>query len=75
MNKTDKVFYNGFAVVAIASIVVMLVSVFSSRQNKKQKKPSKRLNDQPTLESATPGVAQTQIRCADSKQLRRILLG
>ena len=36
MNKTDKFLYGGFAIVALAGIVSMLVSVFSPAQAPKK---------------------------------------
>lgn len=61
MNKTDKVLYGGFAVVAIASIEAMLVSVFSPPKQKAEETLKTPKNEQPTLESTTMDVAGTQM--------------
>ena len=56
MNKTDKFLYGGFAAVALAGIVVLLVSVFSppKKTAKETDKSPMTQNGQPTLEIASP---------------------
>ncbi len=56
MNKTDKFLYGGFAAVALAGIVVLLVSVFSppKKTAKETDKTPMTQNGQPTLEIASP---------------------
>lgn len=39
MSKTDKILYDGFAVVALANLVVMLVSVFSPQSKQATSNP------------------------------------
>ena len=39
MSKTDKILYGGFAVVALANVVVMLVSVFSPQSGRATSDP------------------------------------
>lgn len=49
MNKTDKILYSGFAIVAIGVVVAMLVSVFSP-----QKKIAEETAEPPQTEQPTP---------------------
>ena len=69
MNKLDKLLYGGFAVVALAGIVAMLVSIFSPPKQIAEEEtgetPTPPQTEQPTLASATPTVALPQIPIPD----------
>ncbi len=66
MNKTDKLLYSGFAAVALAGIVAMLVSVFSPPKKTAEEETIALPQTEPaTLASATPTVAHPQIPIPD----------
>ena len=53
MNKTDKFLYGGFAAVALAGIVVLLVSVFSSPKQPAEETAKPPKAEQTTIEAAS----------------------
>ena len=56
MNKPDKFLYGGFAAVAIAGMVAMLVSVFSPPKKTAEEKPPQKIDaaSPPTVQTALP---------------------
>ena len=68
MNKTNKILYGGFAAVALAGIVALLVSVFSPPKKTAEEKtetPTPPQTEQSTLDSSTTTVDLPQIPIPD----------
>lgn len=56
MSKTDKFLYSGFAAIAIAGLVAMLVSVFSPPKQTAEETVETPKIQQPTMKTASPPV-------------------
>ena len=67
MNKTDKILYSGFAVVAIGGIVAMLVSVFSPPKQIAEETTETPKTELQTLETAAPAVAPLPLETVEDE--------